>query len=70
MSAEKKYDMFLVIDRRIKLKIDELEKKAKILEWFVVFAPIFWNIPLKNLKDTKRVLDVARNIPSKQNSTL
>jgi hypothetical protein len=32
MSAEKNYDMFLVIDRRIKLKIDELEKKAKILE--------------------------------------
>lgn len=69
MSAEKNYDMFLVIDRRIKLKIDELEKKAKILEWFVVFVGGFINIPLKNLKDTKRVLDVARNIPSKQNFT-
>ena len=69
MSAEKNYDMFLVIDRRIKLKIDELEKKAKILEWFVVFVVDFINIPLKNLKDTKRVLDVARNIPSKRNFT-
>ena len=69
MSAEKNYDMFLVIDRRIKLKIDELEKKAKILEWFVVFVVGFINTPLKNLKDTKRVLDVARNIPSKRNFT-
>ena len=50
MSAEKNYDMFLVIDRRIKLKIDELEKKSENFGMICRICGRFHKYPTKESK--------------------